>query len=654
MKVLISPILFLLAFSAMAQSGTNTIKAGAKLTEGQRLISANKSYYLTIQADGNMCIYTSTNTFVWCSMANKGKGSYLTMQADGNLVVSDSKNQSVWDTKTQAYFDAKYATAEWKPVRTVLENDGTLCLYNASNKKVWNNTAANTAQPDTKTTEGFSGSVTKKQVKIALPFSKTTSNVEVEITSDGQVIYQSDMNLGTVQSLQDPQAHAENSRRWQNSVIPYVLPNNHNRREVILKGINEMNAKTNICLVPRTNEKDYVEFVSKDGNWSSLGKVGGRQEISIQNQTVGTVCHEIMHALGFFHTQSREDRGRYVGINLGNVEGGKEHNFQKESDKASNLGTYDFASVMHYPAKAFAKNISINTINLKNAKGGEDKIMGQRDGMSPGDITNIAIIYPKGPCKPGYVATKPATATPVKTATTTTTTPTRVTPTTPTTTVRTREAKPIEPMVDGKKVVPIPAYKAGTEKFINLVYDEAGVGNQNVKAYWVRGTQDAGNPTQAIDGHITNDWSEEPQTCHSGEDLTPGWNVNLGQITYVEYIEIWNSADPSSLNGRNFYVAAGQDLISYRLIPEPAANVNYTPGSGILIDGSTKNEPLGPYKWETGKTSFIIPIKKNVKTLTIMLYKDGVNKTPLTMEEVVIYGKKLESRRRTVITTGGQ
>ena len=114
MKNLIFFALFLFysVLSIMAQSGNGTITVGSKITEGQRIHSANKSHYLTVQADGNLCIYSSSDAFVWCSMATKGGGSYLTFQADGNLVVYDRNNQAAWSSQTQAFFDPKYGTNE--------------------------------------------------------------------------------------------------------------------------------------------------------------------------------------------------------------------------------------------------------------------------------------------------------------------------------------------------------------------------------------------------------------------------------------------------------------------------------------------------------------------------------------------------------------
>ncbi len=109
----------------------------------------------------------------------------------------------------------------------------------------------------------------------------------------------------------------------------------------------------------------------------------------------GTVIHEILHTLGFFHEHSRPDRDQYVRIIDENIRGGANFNFEKlGSEFINSLGIeYDYNSIMHYCENSFsvdpAKKKTIVTLdpNAKVCDGCE---------LSPLDILQINLLYKCG------------------------------------------------------------------------------------------------------------------------------------------------------------------------------------------------------------------------------------------------------------------
>ncbi|OUC48873.1 thrombospondin type 1 domain protein, partial [Trichinella nativa] len=115
---------------------------------------------------------------------------------------------------------------------------------------------------------------------------------------------------------------------------------------------------------------------------------------------LGVIAHEVAHALGFWHEQSRPDRDRFVNVVWRNIDEGSLAQFLKEQTREvdSKGIPYDYGSIMHYRSKAFAKNGDLYTLltNVQNYQ----RTIGQRDHLSFNDIRLMNQIYCSHVCTP--------------------------------------------------------------------------------------------------------------------------------------------------------------------------------------------------------------------------------------------------------------
>lgn len=189
------------------------------------------------------------------------------------------------------------------------------------------------------------------------------------------------------------------SSLWPGGVVPYLFfENQHTETEknIILKAMEEYHQWTCLRFVPRTNQRDYVGFIKGDGCYSYTGKLGNKQVVSLGLGCAytGFVIHELMHAIGFFHEQSRADRDEYVLINEENIKEGQGAKFDKYSlQQISHLGAcYDYCSIMHYGEKDYSKNGKATIVSRFNGRCTLRRASVKK-GFSDTDIRKINTLY---------------------------------------------------------------------------------------------------------------------------------------------------------------------------------------------------------------------------------------------------------------------
>uniref|UniRef100_A0A8C1I3K8 Metalloendopeptidase n=1 Tax=Cyprinus carpio carpio TaxID=630221 RepID=A0A8C1I3K8_CYPCA len=176
--------------------------------------------------------------------------------------------------------------------------------------------------------------------------------------------------------------------------VPFIVSSEFSSYEksVIANAMSTFHSKTCIRFVARSTQTDYISIENKDGCFSSLGRTGGKQVVSLYRQGCvyhGIAQHELLHALGFYHEQTRSDRDQYVRINWKNISPNMAYNFQKQNTNNQNT-PYDYGSVMHYGKTAFSIQPGLETITPIPDETVE---IGQRQGMSNIDILRINKLY---------------------------------------------------------------------------------------------------------------------------------------------------------------------------------------------------------------------------------------------------------------------
>lgn len=146
-----------------------------------------------------------------------------------------------------------------------------------------------------------------------------------------------------------------------------------------------------------------IKIQDTDSNrcWSYVGlqrsfrEKGMSQPLNIGYpcQTMAIAAHELGHALGMSHEQSREDRDRYVTIHWDNIPPESDTNFEYKRPGITDyaIDYYDPLSLMHYEPFAFAIDLNRPTITAKHPS--LTRLLGQRIGWSEQDVLELGYKY---------------------------------------------------------------------------------------------------------------------------------------------------------------------------------------------------------------------------------------------------------------------
>jgi hypothetical protein len=177
------------------------------------------------------------------------------------------------------------------------------------------------------------------------------------------------------------------SARWANGIVPFVIDPALPDPDRVTQAIAHWEANTPFRFVARTNQADFVRFVPSTVCNSLIGRNGGQQNINLAPDCgTGQAIHEIGHAIGFWHEQSRQNRDDFVTIHWECIRPNGVPNFNKYPD-GEDTGPYDYRSIMHYGRRFFTNGCDTITPTFP------DQAIGQRDALSPGDILGAFRIF---------------------------------------------------------------------------------------------------------------------------------------------------------------------------------------------------------------------------------------------------------------------
>jgi hypothetical protein len=238
-------------------------------------------------------------------------------------------------------------------------------------------------------------------VKAAAPGGPPQSDghtVEFQVVEGGLAVAYGDVILGKVETgttAKTGRYEPAGPQLWDKPEIPYSISPDLPNPSRVEKAVEYFNSHTPVSFVPYANQADAVVFEPGEEHcYSSLGKTGGLQPIRLSaGCQPQEIMHEMMHALGFVHEQSRPDRDQYVQVLWENIDEKFQPQFAVVPDllmEAERGTAFDFHSIMLYRPDTFALHAGLMTLQ---PVAGKPPIEPASTGLSEGDISRLKRMY---------------------------------------------------------------------------------------------------------------------------------------------------------------------------------------------------------------------------------------------------------------------
>lgn len=231
------------------------------------------------------------------------------------------------------------------------------------------------------------------------------------VDMDSVYIFQGDIRISK-NSLSEFRGAVRTDRRWNDNTVHYQLsdfPSSSNAaKQLVYKAIKGIENKTYLNFIPKVQNdgvKSYINisYTEDKINYAYSDHIGRKpngvnnvvipKSMLVGSYGVGVAIHEICHALGMYHEQSRVDRDQYINVDFTNAK--DEAQFKTYKDRGDNgrdIGPFDFNSIMLYGSFDGAKDPMRPVMTKKDGS----YFFPQNDSLSQQDVQSLIHLYPAG------------------------------------------------------------------------------------------------------------------------------------------------------------------------------------------------------------------------------------------------------------------